>query len=112
MEPNHKAQAAVAQIEREQFLHQQTVAMTATPLRQVEDVLMRHNRLILDNAIQYAATLDQRQLMIEGVRQMAVSYRKEAIVCHQIGELMESQECEMIARHCDEFAIELAQGPK
>lgn len=112
MEPNHKAQAAVAQIEREQFLHQQTVAMTATPLRQIENVLLNHNRLILDNAIQYAATLDQRQFMIEGVQQMAIFYRKEAIDYHKAAEQFEAQECENIARHCDQFAVQLAQGPK
>lgn len=46
------------------------------------------------------ASMSQRELMIEGVRQMAAHYKKEAMDCF---DEIDADDCSSIARSCDAF---------
>jgi len=56
-----------------------------------------------ESAVLRMASMSQRELMIEGVRQMAAYYRKEASSYMDSFDEVEAIDCSYLAKQCDAF---------
>ncbi|MEB7891843.1 hypothetical protein NGK36_21525 [Hafnia alvei] len=64
-----------------------------------------------ESAVLRMASMSQRELMIEGVRQMAAHYKKEASSHMDSFDEVEAIDCSYLAKQCDAFIEHItAQG--
>lgn len=64
-----------------------------------------------ESAVLRMANMSQRELMIEGVRQMAAHYKKKASSLMDSFDEVEAIDCSYIAKQCDAFIEHItAQG--
>lgn len=80
-------------------------ATIATLVRNIHNL----RKEVDESAALRLASMSQRELMIEGVRQMAAHYKKEAMGCF---DEIEADDCSYISRSCNAFIAHItAQEP-